>query len=83
MTNTTTQARIDAAATTNGWTATERVQRAGSYVTSYVEYRKGRRYLDVQFSVTGAVTHASHANGRIEGRGKADRIISLLTDRTN
>ena len=72
--------RLDAIAAANGYTRTER--KAGDVSIGQVTYQRGRRYIDVVFSLTGSVVSASHARGRVSGTGKAEAVAAFLSATT-
>lgn len=66
------QERIAAAAAEHGW---QPRQRMGGLV---VEYRKGREYIEVYYTVAGAVREATTRTRRFIGRGKASQITETM-----
>lgn len=70
----TTREQVAATAEANGWA----LHRDDGNLGMRMEYRKGRRHLYVEFSVRGTVTYASTSKNRIDGPGKATRVLGYL-----
>jgi hypothetical protein len=63
--------QITQAARANGWTVTPDV-------IGNLTARRGRSYLDVEFSVRGGITYASLSGRRLLGAGRLARILDFL-----
>lgn len=68
--------KIAAAAEAKGWKLAE--AKDHERLMNIVEYKKGRRYVRVQFTVHGAVVAASADNRHILGKGKLAQALEKL-----